>query len=271
MNVQLANGIAQLSATQDVANWEVLSRIRSSYQELHNELWLQLGDIGVESIKKNSFLTHYVTSSLEEIVRINVWLLEPERFTRIDPITSGESAREQASRDSFRDALRDFLSREITGVYSRMISAMFEHKQLAYLDETIEQQCTFAMWCIDVGLVEVATSACERIFQVCSRLLREQGFIDPYHSARTGIHIAEIGIYALSRHANDVLDLAQQRYQELRATFQQHYPDLRFVGDFASAERELIENRRRLVFSTHDRTFFSGVTDDQIHAFFQAI
>lgn len=269
VNVQLANGIAQLSATQNDANWEVLSRLRSSYRELHDDLWLQLADIGVESIKKNSFLTHYVNSSLEEIVKINVWLLDPQRFPKIDPITDRESATEQHSRDSFRDAVRDILSREITGVYSRMIPAMFEHRQLNYLNDTIEEQCTFAFWCIDVGIPKIAIDACERIFVVCSRLRDEKGVIDVYGSARTAIHIAEIGTYALARSINDVLNLARKRYQELQAAFQERYPDLRFVGDFVSAERDLIENRRTVMFSIHDRTFFSGVTDDQIHAFFQ--
>lgn len=268
VNVQLANGIAQLSAIENTANWDILSRLRSSYAEVHDHLWLHLAEIGVESIKKNSFLTNYVNSSLEEIIRINVWLLAPTRLPNIESIVDEKGAHEQYLRDFFIEGVRGFISREITGVYSRMIPAMFEYKQLGYLGDTIEQQCTFAFWSIDIGMTEIATDACERIFTVCVRLRDEDGFIDPYGSARTATHIAEIGIYALGRHATDVLEIARKRYQELRATFEQKYPRLLFVGDFRSAERDLTEGRRRLIFSKHDGTFFSRVTDEEIHAFF---
>jgi hypothetical protein len=273
VNVQLANGIAQLSATEDKANWDVLSRLRSSYEEVHDRLWLHLSEIGVESIKKNSFLTHYVNSSLEEIVRINVWLLAPTRMPKIESTEEDwKTAHEQYSRDSFMETVRRFLSWEITGVYSRMIPSMFEHKQLNYFDDTMEHQCVFAFWCIDVGMTEIATDACDRIFKACARLRGEEGVTDPYRSARTAIHIAEIGIYALARGAAAVADVAQQRYQELRSAFEDRYPKLRFVGDFESAETELTERGRRgLVFSVHDQTFFSAVTDDEIHMFFRLI
>lgn len=269
VNVQLANGIAQLSGAGNIANWDVLRRLRYSYAGIHDRLWLDLAEIAVESIKKNSFLTHFVNSSLEEIVRINVWLLEQTRLPRIDPITDEETAREQYSRDSFKQSVRGFVLREITGVYSRVISAMLEHKQLNYLDETIEQQCIFAFWCTDIGMTEVATDACDRIFKVCIGLLDQEGLIDPYRSARTATHIAEIGIYALAKNAAELLTLAKERYREVRQIFKQRYPDLRFVGDFESAERELIERRRGPVFNNHDRAFSSGVTNGEIREFFR--
>ena len=271
VNTQLANAIAQLSVTGNISNWGVLRRLRFSYRELHDGLWLHLAEIGVESIQKNSFLTHYVNSSLEEIIRAHVWLLEPTRLPRIEPVADEEAAQEQYYRDSFREAIRGFLSWEITGVYSRMISTMFEHKQFAYLDQTVEQQCTFAFWCIDIDITKVAAEACERIFQVCSRLLREEGVVEPYRSARTAIHIAEIGIYASARRADHIRNLARQRYQDLKTAFDQQYPELRFVGDFKSAERELTENRPQFLLSTHDQAFFPKVTDEQIHAFFELI
>jgi hypothetical protein len=271
VNVRLANGIAQLSTGEDMANWDVLGRLRSSYKEVHDRLWLDLAEIGVESIKRNSFLTHYVNSSLEEITRINVWLLTPGRLPKIESVRDVKTAREHYARDSFVGAVRESISREITGVYSRMIPAMFEHKQFNYFDDTIEEQCTFAFWCIDIGITEIAIDACERIFKACVRLRSEVGVIDAYRSARTAIHIAEIGTYALARDANDVMELAKQRYRDLRAAFEERYPDLRFVGDFQSAERELREGRRGPAFSTHDMTFFSGVSDEQIRAFFRLV
>lgn len=271
VNAQLANGIAQLSAPENEANWDVLSRLRSSYKEVHDHLWLHLAEIGIESIKKNSFLTHYINSSLEEIVRINVWLLTPTTIPKLESTEDWKTEHEQHARDSFMEAIRKFVSWEITGVYSRMVLAMFEHKQLNYLDETMEQQCTFAFWCIDIGMTEIATDACERIFKACVQLRSEEGVIDPFNSARTAIHIAEIGIYALVRRAAAVVDVAQKRYQELRSAFEDQYPDLRFVGDFESAESDLTENRQGPLFSNHDQTFFSTVTDDQIHSFFELI
>lgn len=271
VNVQLANGIAQLSAAGNTANWDLLSRLRSSYEEVHDHLWLRLAEIGIESVRKNSFLTHYVNSGLEEIVRINVWLLAPTRLPKIESITDEKTAHEQYLRDSFIRAVRGFVSWEVTGVYSRMIPAMFEHKELNYLDETLEQQCTLAFWCMDIDMTEIAIDACERVFEVCVRLGSEEGFIDPYRSARTAIHIAEIGIYALARSATKVLDLATQRYRQLRLAFEERYPELSFVGDFESAERDLMEHRRGGLFSSHDGTFFSGVTDEQIRGFFRLV
>jgi hypothetical protein len=128
--------------------------------------------------------------------------------------------------------IRGFISWQVTGIYSRMIPAMFEHKQLGYLDETIEQQCLFAFWSTGVGMTNVATDTCERIFKACTRLREEHTVTDPYRAARPSIHGAHIGLYALVREANDVLATAVERYRQLRAEFNVSYPELRFVGDW---------------------------------------
>ena len=71
----------------------------------------------------------------------------------------------------FEKKIRDFISWQTTGVYSRIIPAMFEHKQLGYLDDTLELQSLFAFWCIDLEMVDSAISASERIAHACKRLL----------------------------------------------------------------------------------------------------
>jgi hypothetical protein len=261
ITVALANNIAQLSRAEA---WNRLRQLRSSYESLHVDLWRHLADIGLESVKKNSFLMHYINSSSEEIIRIHLWLLQATNLPRIQPADM-QSAQEQHLRDSFREKIQQFISWQITGVYSRIVPAMFEHNQLNYLDETIELQCTFAFWCINVDMPEVAISVSERIAKACERLT------DPFRSARTSTHLAHIGVYALAKGANNVLDAAKQRYQELRTTFKENHADLSFVGDFESVERELIEERPQFAFSSHDQAFYSVVTPAHIHAFFKLI
>jgi len=49
---------------------------------------------------------------------------------------------------------------------------------------------------------------------------------------------------------------------------------MRFVGDFESAEGELLEDRRRgllFTFDEHDREFFSTVTPEQVREFFNGL
>jgi hypothetical protein len=259
ITVNLANGIAQLSRTEE---WNRLQQLRSSYESLHDDLWRHLADIGLESVKKNSFLMHYINSSAEEIIRTHLWLLQTSDVPRIEP-TDMKSAQEQHLRDSFRKKIHQFISWQVTGVYSRLIPAMFEHNQLNYLDETIELQCTLAFRCINADMTDVAIDVSERITKACQRLT------DPYRSARTSTHLAHIGIYALAKGANIVLDAAKRQYQERRKTFRENYADLSFVGDFESVERELIEEGPQFAFSSHDQTFYSVVTPAHIRAFFR--
>jgi hypothetical protein len=261
ISANLANGISQLSSTQE---WNRVGQLRSSYKSLHDDLWRHLADMGLESVKKNSFLMHFINSSAEEIIRIHFWLLQTTDLSKIEPIDM-KSAQEQYSRDSFREKIQEFVSWQITGVYSRIIPAMFEYNQLNYLDETIELQCTLAFWCINFEMTGVAIDVSKRIMKACQRLT------DPYRSARTSTHVAHIGIYALATGANEVFDSAKRQYQELRTTFRENYPDLRFVGDFESVERELIEERPQFAFSSHDQTFYSVVTPAHIRAFFKLI
>jgi hypothetical protein len=261
ITVNLANGIAQLSTTEE---WNRLRQLRSSYESLHDDLWRHLADIGLESVKKNSFLTHYINSSSEEIIRVHFWLLQATNLPRIEP-TDMQSAQEQHLRDSFREKIQEFISWQITGVYSRLIPAMFEHDQFNYLDETIELQCTLAFWCINIDMAQVAIGVSERIAKACQRLT------DPYRSARTSTHIAHIGMYALAKGAGEVVDAAKRQYEELRARFRENYADLSFVGDFESVERELVDERRQFAFSSHDETFYSVVTPVHIRAFFKLI
>jgi len=263
---QLADAIAQLSRSD---NWDRLDGLRSAYNELHDQLWRYLADIGIESVKKNSFLMHYLNSSLEQIIRVHVWLLQSIALPRMEP-TDMNTAQEQHIRDSFRDKIRENISWEITGVYSRIVPAMFEHKQLGYLDETMETQCLFAFWCIDVAMTNVSIDACKRVFVACLQLLQENA-PDPYRSARTSINIAKIGIYALAKEAGDVVEFAVQRYRELRTLFEEKYSEMRFVGDFGSAEGDLMEERSQMVFTTHDNIFFSTVRTEHIRAFFQLV
>ena len=59
---------------------------------------------------------------------------------------------------------------------------------------------------------------------------------------------------------------------ELRRTFRERYPDLRFVGDSESAERELLEEGRAgFPIDPLDREFFLNATPEQIRKFFAAL
>ena len=263
-NIVVVNGIVELSRAE---NWEALGRLRSSYQELNDQLWQHLADLGVDSVKKNSFLTHYLNSSLEEIVRSHVWLYKAtEKLPEIEA-QDFESAREQHARVSFRKEIRDVISWQTTGVYSRIIPAMFEHKQLGYLDDTLELQSLFAFWSIDLDMESIAISASKRIVEACRQLLA----IDSYRSARESILIAQVGIYALARDAKRVFTEAMKQYRDVRAQFRERYPDLHFVGDFESAEDDLLEGRASLPLDTHAQQFRSAVGREHIHLFFQLL
>lgn len=264
----LVNGIAKLSTTD---NWEALGRLRSSCEDINDQLWLYLADLGMDAVKKNSFLMHYLKSSLEEMVKSHVWLYRAtEKLPEIEA-QNWESAREQETRVSFRKKSRNFISWQTTGVYSRIIPAMFEHKQLGYLDDTLELQSLFAFWCIDLEMVDSAISASERIVHACKQLLAPNETTDAYRSARQSILIAQVAIYALAGDAKRVFTAAMKQYRDFRAQFKERHPDLRFAADFDSAEDDLLEGGAHLLFDSHAQQFRSIVRPEHVHLFFQLL
>jgi hypothetical protein len=270
LNVAMANRIIDLSRT---GKREDVSRLISLYEELHDRTWLDFAELGIEAVKKNSFLLHYINGTIEETLRVNFFLVDAlNRLPRIEE-AGWEAAGAQHYRDRFRDELQKKIKWETTGVYSRIISAMFEHKQLNYLQGTIELQSLFGFWALRAHMEEIAREAVERIFGACNKLQDPQ-YQDLYGSARLATHIAKIGIYALASDSPPVFTAAKERYATLRQTFRERFPDMYFVGDFDSAERELLEERRApsiAIIDPHDIEFFSTVTPDQIHTFFAAL
>src|ERR1700682_2157034 len=66
INIGMANGIAELSRS---GQREPATRLMSLYEELHERAWLDFAELGIEAVKKNSFLLDYINSSIEETVR----------------------------------------------------------------------------------------------------------------------------------------------------------------------------------------------------------
>jgi hypothetical protein len=255
ITVAVVNGIATLSRSDD---WETLGRLRSVHEELHDRAWLDFAELGIEAVKKNSFLLHYINSTLQEVVRAFFYLFNTlEELPRIEE-RDLNTAREQDRRDRFRDEVEDKIGWSATGVYSRIIHAMFEHQQLNYLQDTIKNQALFAFWAMKARVEKVAVDATERIFSACAQL-QDRKYDDVYDSARLAMHIAQIGIYAIALEAQPILVVARERYATLRRTFREKYPDFRFSGDFESAERELLEGgwaRGAIIIDRHDQDFF---------------
>lgn len=265
-NIVLVNGIAKLSGTDD---WKNLQRLRSSYQELNDRIWLHLAELGKVAVKKDSFLMHYLNSTSEEMVKSHVWLCHViEKLPTID-VRDWESARERDNRIAFGKDIRNFISWQTTGVYSRVIPAMFEHKQLRYLDDALELQALFAFWCMDLSMVDSAISASQRIVDACKRLLQEEG--DAYRSARQSILLAEVAIYALAKNEERVQTIATEEYRDFRTQFREAYRDLRFAGDFESAERDILEGGGHVMFDSHAQQFRSVVRREHVHSFFQTL
>ena len=166
IQVAVVNGIADMSRANQR---EPLVRLRSLYEELHDRVWLDFAELGVEAVKKNSFMLHYINSTMEETVKANFWLFNALNLP--PPEVSGwEEAREQDLRQRFRREVENKISWETTGVYSRIIPAMFEHRQLSQLDDTTELQTLFAFWAIRAPIEKVAIDAAERILKsACNR------------------------------------------------------------------------------------------------------
>jgi hypothetical protein len=61
---------------------------------LHDPLWLSLADLGVAAVKKNSFLLHYVNSTIEKMIEVHFWLLRAIDAAEIEA-TGLEPVREQ--------------------------------------------------------------------------------------------------------------------------------------------------------------------------------
>jgi len=116
-------------------------------------------------------------------------------------------------------------------------------------------------------MADNALSASKRIVDACKQLLAT----DAYRSARQSILIAEVGIYALAKGAKRVFTEAMKQYREMRTQFKERYPDLRFVGDFESAEDDLLEGRTDLLLDSHRQKFRSTVRWEHIHLFFQLL
>jgi hypothetical protein len=270
IQVGLVNGIVETSRAD---HREELSRLRSMYGELHDRAWLDFAELGVEAVKKKSFLLYYVNATIEQVVKANFWL-----FTALDlpslERSGWEVAREQDRRERFREEVENKISWETTGVYSRVIQAMFEQKQLSYLDDALKLQTLFAFWAIRARIPKVAGDALERVFRACMRLQDPQ-YSDIYGAARLAINVAQIGIYAITVGSEPIFRTAVERYAALRRAFLERYPDLHFVGDFASAERELTEEAQSggalPMRDSRDSEFFSASTAEHIHTFFAAL
>jgi hypothetical protein len=217
-------------------------------------------------------LLHYINSTVEETVRVNFQLVSALDLPQLEE-RNREAASEQHARDRFRDAIKNKIRWETTGIYSRIVPAMFENHQISFLDDTIRIQTMIAFWAMRFYDEEVALEATDRIFRACEQLQDPQ-YKDVYASARLAIHIAQIGIYASASNAEPIFRRAIERYATLRRAFRERYPDHRFVGDFESAEREVIEDARdnmRAMLDPLKHEFFSIVTPEQIRMFFAAL
>jgi hypothetical protein len=269
IQVAVVNGIADMSRANQL---EPLERLRSFYEELHDRAWLDFAELGIEAVTKNSFLLNYINSTMEETVKANFWLLNALNLPT--PEVSGyEEAREQHLRERFRKEVENKISRETTGVYSRIVPAMFEHRQVSMLDDTIELQALFALWATRAVIQEVAIEAIERIFKACIQL-QDPKHENMYDSARLSINLAKIGIYAIATRNEGIFRIALEKYGAARRAFLDRYPNDRFVGDFQSAERELTDEGRARgglpILDPVDMEFFSTVTTEHIHNFFAA-
>jgi hypothetical protein len=117
-------------------------------------------------------------------------------------------------------------------------------------------------------LEEVALEAIDRIYRACL-MLQNPEYGDVFGSARSAIYVAQIGVYALSLNVERVLQRAVDRYSELRQAFRQQDPRVRFVGDFESAEQDMLDRGQNgPMFDPEEREFFSTVTREQISIFF---
>lgn len=270
VHIAIVNGIAKMTRNDQR---EPLDRLRSLYEELHDRAWLDFAELGVEAVKKNSFLLHSLNSTVEETVKANFWLIGVLDLPPL-VVESWEAASEQDRREKFRKEVEKKIGWETTGIYSRIIPAMFEHHQLAYLDDAIKLQSLFAFWAIRASIEDVASDAIERIVEACI-LLQDPKYSDTYASARLAINVAQIGIYALATGAERIFRTSLEKYSTLRSTFEERYPDFHFVGDFDSAERELTEERytraHLIMLDPRDSEFFSRATPTHIHKFFAAL
>jgi hypothetical protein len=267
IQIAMVNGIA---GTSRADQREPLERLRSFYEELHDRAWLDFAELGIEAVKKNSFLLNYINSTLEETAKANFWLLNALNLP--SPEASGwEEAREQDLRQRFRKEVENKISWETTGVYSRILLAMFEHRQLSMLNDTIELQAIFAFWATRALIQEVAIDATERIFKACMQLQDPQ-HENMYDSARLAINLAKIGIYAIATDNEKIFRTALEKYSAVRRAFLGRYPDEHFVGDFQSAEDELTEEGRARgglpMVDPLDVEFFSTATVEHIRTFF---
>lgn len=270
VGIAIVNGIVEMSRAD---RREELSRLRSLYGELHDRAWLDFAELGVEAVAKNSFLLHYINSTIEETIKANFWLLN----ALPQPAEEGapwEVARERDRFQRFRMEVENKISWETTGIYSRIIPAMFEHRQLSYLDDSIKLQTLFAFWSIRAPIQKVAIGAVERISKACM-LLQDPQYKDIYGSARLAINVAQIGIYAIALGNEVVFRTALEKYGALRRAFLNRYPDEHFAGDFDSAEQELTEERYSRagmgMLDSRDQEFFSNTNVEQIHNFFAAV
>jgi hypothetical protein len=270
VNIAIVNGIVEMSRADQR---EALSRLRSLYEELHDRVWLDFAELGVEAVKKNSFLLHYINSTIEEVVKANCWLVNALDLPAEEGV-KWEVARERDRSQRFRAEVEKKIGWETTGIYSRIIPAMFEHRKLSYLEDAIKLQSLFAFWSIRAPVQKVALDAIERIFKACM-LLQDPQYKDTYGSARLAINVAQVGIYAIALGDELVFRTALEKYGILRRAFSDRYPDLHFVGDFDSAESELTEERYSrgglVMLDSRDREFFSTTNAEHIRDFFAAL
>ena len=241
----------------------------SVYEELRCRAWLDFAELGVEAVKRNSFLLHYVDRTIETTVGTNFRLVSALDLPRMRNV-AGKQRENRTVATGFgkKSKTKSDGKRQI---YSRIIPAMFEYRQLAYLSDTIKKQALFAFGAMRVQVEEVADEAAERIFRACAQL-QDPKFGDVYASARLAVHIAQIGIAAIASGSPLTLKKALERYSTLRRTFRDRYPDEHFVGDFESAEHDLLEQGRRgLLLDSHDQEFFSRVTPEQVRTFFASL
>ena len=217
-------------------------------------------------------MLHYINSTVEETVAANFQLVGALQNLPALEEHGRESVHELYLRERFLDEVKRKITWEMTAIYSRLIPAMFEHEQLDYLDESVKAECLFSFWAMRFNIEEIPVSAINMIFNACKEL-QDPKHKRVYDSARLSTHIAEIGTLAIASKSQKVLRTALQQYAALWRAFRERYPDRHFVGDFESAERELIEEQgtRSFLLDRHDIEFFRNVTPEQIHSFFAAL
>ena len=192
----------------------------SVFAELSDQLWLHLANIGEAAAPAESFALFFVDTNIREIGRmqIMVYLQVREKLASRPEMNDRESAMATRHYDHFaRELLRE-IDALISAIYWRIYKALPSPARSTLVWNFFDTLQELGITAIEADLGEEATGAIMHLASLVTAML-EKPLESPYSPGRVAAHIARVGMVALHRNDEGVVNSSLQALRKLQAQF----------------------------------------------------